>query len=401
MNTDRNLPVIGPTTFAEMMLRSSYKRPLPQCDLTKLFSGITSSTSPKKHTKISSSGNPHEDIAKGVPAFYAWRTNHGWDTFDVAKDVGIAVKRYAQIERGIKQPTFEEWKAFCRLFKLHPIEVINFKSSHLATDEALLALDAYKNSTSYHFTHPDCHWDLHEELDEWIDNDMSYDNLEDKLDELKDEDDPSNIGIISLLSKLLMNDGNPAMGMNGVLDIVDSSFDHLNEIAFLYASQVETILEQTKILAEMANKKGEAIFGSRWKEYLNFTLGLLQQTEKGMETREFVHEMFIREIPARHPTTTNVKEELFSMIVTIGQKHGLHSERDAQGALASNQSEKIRDFVDRNEKLLTQYAVRQAIISQTSIGSQYGDPQSQLYLSADSRKVTTKSPIIKKHFVPK
>jgi transcriptional regulator with XRE-family HTH domain len=396
------LPTVGPTTMAEMMLRGPHTPIIRQYDLSSIFKGIITQKNQQKRTALkTSSGNPHGEIASGTPAFYAWRIAHGWDTLDVARQLPLTMKRYAQIERGIKKPNFEEMRTFCKLFRLHPIEIINFDADNLTTDEIMLALNAYKNPASYNFTHAACHWDLHEDLDRWVDHDMSYDNLEDSLHELEDESAPEDLGLITVLSKLLINDGNKAMGIDGVLNTFDSAFDHLNKIAFSYAQDVENILEKMKTLSEIANTKGKEMFQHRWIEYRDFTLGLLQQAEEGEGTREFAHEMFMKEIPARVQTSDNQKDELFALIITIGKEHGRNTYLDAKGSLASQQAEKINGFVNQNEALLTQYAIRQAIISQTNIGKPQDDKEHSLYTKGDPQPIQTNSPILKTHFLPK
>jgi transcriptional regulator with XRE-family HTH domain len=330
---------------------------------------------------------PHSDIASGVSSFLAWRRDHGLNFLDMVKLSKIPSKRLAQIEHGQLQASFSDITRLCRAFGLHPVEVIDFES-RLSEGEIDLAVDAltkpYRYKGSQYLTD-----DLRDALDEWIENDVSYDVLEDFWKEL-DESDPENKALNEFLNMLLINDGNPNLHAYGVCRLSVVTMGGLQRSSEVFKEKAEMALRQMDQLIVPIDLFGRTHQGPYWwpayRESLLLMLRQCGDNSKGFKT---VKDFFFDTAIIAKPTNRQ-KEALANFVDMVNglcDQEDIHDTNEELYCSYELQEDALGDFLTKYEGILRNYEVRQAILSRTNIGMEFGNPDDKDYL--------TKSDVIK------
>jgi len=349
------------------------------------FDFLQNSPPPKKREQTS----PHTDMAKGISAFLAWRRHHGLNFLDMVNKTKISPKCLSEIENGRLMPSFMHLQRLCRVLGLHPVEVINFEN-RLSEGEVDLAVDAYNNQTKYS-AFEGCQDDLRDALDEWVANDISYESLEDYWENL-DEDDPENEALDKFLSKLLINDGNPNLNGLGIDRLCLLSMNGLKGLGAVFKEKAEMAMRQIDQIIAPIDLWGRTHQGPYWwPAYRDSVLLMFRHcghTSKGfISARDYFYDSALIARP-----TELQKETLNDFINSLEQLSDLeqiHDVNEEQSTSLEIQEDTLGDFLEQYEDVLRNYAVRQAILSRTNIGNDYGNPDDVFYITKADLKEWT------------
>jgi len=363
-------------------------------------------SSDRKTAKIETAGYEKRDVFEimdkmAYSVFKAYRVSHGLDFIEVERYLPKGHQSYFDIEDGLYMPNFEQLKAFCNLFRIHPMEYILDFDCALSEGLTRLAIDAYLNPTRYHCGY-ECHDDLRVALDKWVINDTSFNTIEAVLEQLIEDGDPLDQSKIALLSTLMVNDGNPIFAQYGVTQFIESEKDKIQHKMLTLACDIDDRLLSIKTLSEIANEKGELYFGDHWIEYRDFILSLIARADEGEESINFCRELFVDDLLMHnHDITDSERQELFGLLVTISREWSEYNELDEKGYQYSEQLEDLVEFTEQYDFVFDAFETRQAILTQTNIGQSFGQKNDPSYLKSEWLNMRFKNPALSSLFSPK
>tara|TARA_B100001750_G_C15487128_1_gene588973 strand:- start:387 stop:1532 length:1146 start_codon:yes stop_codon:yes gene_type:complete len=217
---------------------------------------------PEKHHD----DTPFNYIYEGENPFTVWYEEFGCDQTQVSEILGISVQQCRKIEENFSEIPYPVLVHFCESFSHHPVNMVpNINPAPAVLVDYLI--DVYYNFTAPYSYEVERKQDVKVALANEADPDFSLDRMRDLLHKNEIGASPDRRAITELLTVLLDNDGNPALGGFGADEVADMVEQRLCDSVEGAHRRLTGSKQAILRLDDKIDDSGYEFFGYEWNDH--------------------------------------------------------------------------------------------------------------------------------------